>query len=91
MLTLDACRRAGFQPRISCVSLRPESILGLVASNSGVALTMGRLFVYSEHLGVVGVSLDETIRSNVVLAWVKGKRLSRAARTFVVFVVKLAV
>ena len=47
--------------------------------------------LHSKHLGVVGVPLDETIGSNVVLAWVKGKRLSRAVRTFVDFVVNLAV
>ena len=68
-----------------------ESILGLVALNSGIALMMGRIFDYSKHLGVVGVPLDETIGSNVVLALVKGKRPSTAARTFVEFVAKLAV
>jgi len=47
--------------------------------------------LHSKHLGVVGVPLDEAIGSNVVLAWVKGKRLSRAVRTFVDFVVNLAV
>ena len=87
-LTLDACRRAGFEPRISYVSLRAESILALVASNSGIALMMERIFDHSKHLGVVGVPLEETIKSNVVLAWPKNKRLSRAAGTFVEFMGK---
>jgi DNA-binding transcriptional LysR family regulator len=89
-LTEDACRQAGFEPRISYVSLRAESILGLVASNSGIALMMERIFDHSKHIGVVGVPLDETVPSNVVLAWPKHKRLSRAAQTFVEFVKKQA-
>jgi hypothetical protein len=44
-LTLGACRRAGFEPRISYVSLRAVGILGLTASNSGIALTIERLFL----------------------------------------------
>jgi LysR family transcriptional regulator, transcription activator of glutamate synthase operon len=43
-LTIDACRHAGFEPRIFYASLRVESILGLVASNSGVALMMEKIF-----------------------------------------------
>jgi DNA-binding transcriptional LysR family regulator len=90
-LMVDACRQAGFEPRIFYASYRAESILGLAASGSGVALMMKRIFDYSRRLDVVGVPLDETITSNVVLAWLKGKRLSRAAKTFVDFVAKLTV
>jgi LysR family transcriptional activator of glutamate synthase operon len=90
-LAVDACRKAGFEPRIFYASLRAESILGLVASNSGIALMMKRVFDYSRHLDVIGVPLDETIRSHVVLAWLKNKRFSKATRTFVDFMKKLAV
>lgn len=84
-LTLEACRRAGFEPRISYVSLRAESILGLVASNNGIALIMEKIFDHSRHLGVIGLPLEETIGSNVVLAWPRNKRLSLPARAFVDF------
>jgi DNA-binding transcriptional LysR family regulator len=90
-LTVNACRRAGFEPRISYVSLRAESILGLVASNSGIALMMERIFDHSKHLGVVGVPLDEAVTSNVVLAWLKDGRLSGAAGAFVEFMKEWAV
>ena len=84
-LAVDACRQAGFEPRIFYASLRAESILGLVASNSGIALMMERVFDYSKHLDVIGVPLDETIMSNVVLAWVKTRQFSKPTRAFVDF------
>lgn len=90
-LTLEACRQAGFEPRISYVSLRVESILGLVASNSGIALIMEKIFNHSKHLGVIGIPLEETIGSNVVLAWPRKGRLTMPARAFIDFVKELNV
>jgi len=90
-LTLDACRQAGFEPRISYVSLRVESILGLVAANSGIALIMEKIFDHSKHLGVIGIPLEQTIGSTVVLAWPRDKQLTMPARAFVDFVQELSV
>ena len=85
-LTVDACRAAGFEPRIFYASLRVESILGLVASNSGIALMMQKIFDYHKHPEVVAIPLQETISSNLVLAWLKQKKLSEAAASFVDFI-----
>lgn len=85
-LTVDACRAAGFEPRIFYASLRMESILGLVASNSGIALMMQKIFDYHKHPEVVAIPLQETISSNLVLAWLKQKKLSEAAASFVDFI-----
>ena len=87
-LAVNACRQAGFEPRIFYASYRAESILGLAASNSGVALMMEKIFNYSKHIGVIGVPLDEAIKSNVVLAWLKKPKFSKATRTFVDFMSK---
>ena len=81
-LVLDACHRAGFEPRVVYTSLRIESILGQVASGSGIALVMEQLFHHSRHRDVVGIALDEPIPSNLVLAWVKDRRLSLPAKAF---------
>jgi len=89
-LTVDACREAGFEPRIFYASLRVESILGLVASNSGVALMMKKIFDYHKHPDVVAIPLNETISSNLVLAWLKQKKLSEAATSFVDFIRNLS-
>lgn len=85
-LTVDACRAAGFEPRIFYASLRVESILGLVASNSGIALMMQKIFDYHKHPEVAAIPLHETISSNLVLAWLKQKKLSEAAASFVDFI-----
>lgn len=87
-LTVDACRQAGFEPRIFYASLRVESILGLVVSNSGIALMMGKIFYHHKPTGVVAIPLQETIESNLVLAWLKNKKLARPARIFIEFIEK---
>lgn len=85
-VAVDACRQAGFEPRIFYASLRVESILGLVASNSGVALIMEKVFSYRKHPDVVAIPIKETILSNIVLAWAKDKKLSPSATKFTDFI-----
>jgi DNA-binding transcriptional LysR family regulator len=84
-LAVDACRTAGFEPRIFYASLRVESVLGLVASNSGVALMMEKVVKYHEHPDVVAIPLQETIESNIVLVAPKSRKLAWPARVFVDF------
>jgi LysR family transcriptional regulator, transcription activator of glutamate synthase operon len=87
-LAVDACRANGFEPRIFYASLRVESVLGLVASNSGVALMMEKVFSYHRHPDVIAIPLKENIASNLVLARLKNTKESRAARTFFNFMEK---
>jgi DNA-binding transcriptional LysR family regulator len=87
-LAVDACRAAGFEPRIFYASLRVESVLGLVASNAGVALMMAQLVAYHRHPEVVAIPLDEGIESDIVLAAVRGRKLPHTARLFMEFVGK---
>jgi LysR family transcriptional activator of glutamate synthase operon len=85
-LAVDACRKAGFDPRIFYASLRVESILGLVASQSGVALIMEKIFQYHKHPDVIAIPLVELIESKIVLAYPKDKKLSIPARNFWEFI-----
>ena len=87
-LAVDACRGAGFEPRIFYASLRVESVLGLVASNSGVALMMGKVVEYHRHPDVVAIPLLEVIGSNIVLIAPKGKKPSPSARVFMEFMAR---
>jgi LysR family transcriptional regulator, transcription activator of glutamate synthase operon len=87
-LAVDACRANGFEPRIFYASLRVESVLGLVASNSGIALMMEKVFSYHRHPDVIAIPLKENISSNLVLARLKNTKESRAARTFFNFMEK---
>jgi LysR family transcriptional regulator, transcription activator of glutamate synthase operon len=85
-LAVAACRAAGFEPRIFYASLRVESVLGLVASNSGVALMMEKVVKYHQNPDVVAIPLHEVIASNIVLIAPKGRKLPWPARLFFDFV-----
>ena len=84
-IALDACHKAGFTPRIFYASLRVESVVGMVASNSGVAPIMEKIYDYHKHPDVVAVPLQETITSNIVIIHLKNRKLSRPARSFLEF------
>lgn len=87
-LARDACRQAGFEPRIFYASLRVESILSLVAANSGVALMMKKVFDYHQYPDLVEIPLKENIESRVVLAWLKHRKLPPMAAVFIEFIKK---
>ena len=89
-IAVDACRAAGFEPRIFYASLRIESVLGLVASNSGVALMMEKVVAYHRHPDVVAIPLEEVIESTIVLAVPKDRKMPRVAKLFMDFVANLA-
>ncbi|MFN8466699.1 MAG: LysR family transcriptional regulator [Caldilineaceae bacterium] len=85
-LAVDACRAAGFEPRIFYASLRVESVLGLVASNSGVALMMEKVVKYHHNPDVVAIPLQEVIASNIVLIAPNSRKLAWPARLFFDFI-----
>ena len=84
-LAVDACRKAGFVPRIFYASLRVESVLGMVASNSGIALMMEKVFEYHQNPEVLGIPLTEVIDSRLVLAVLKDKPVARVSKLFINF------
>lgn len=84
-MSLAACRQAGFEPNIIYTSSRVESVVGLVAAQSGVALIMEKVLAHVSHPGVVAVPLQEPIESKVVLVYLKSRKLSPAAKCFVDF------
>jgi DNA-binding transcriptional LysR family regulator len=87
-LAVDACRSAGFEPRIFYASLRIESVLGLVASNAGVALMMERVVDYHKHPEVVAMTLEEAVESRIVLVAPKDRKQAWPARAFMEFMDK---
>ena len=82
-IVLNACHKAGFTPRIFYASLRVESVVGLVASNSGISPIMGKIYEYHKHPDVVAIQLQENITSNIVITYLKNKKLSKPARNFI--------
>jgi LysR family transcriptional regulator, transcription activator of glutamate synthase operon len=87
-ISVDACQKAGFIPRIFYASLRVESIVGLVASNSGIAPIMEKIYAYHKHPDVVAIPLQEIIESNIVIVHPRSKKLSKPARNFMELIKK---
>ncbi len=84
-LSVNACKLAGFEPRVFYATLRGASIIGLVAANSGVALMMEKVFNYYQRSDVVSVPLRTAITSRIILAYPKNRKLSKSAKTFLDF------
>jgi DNA-binding transcriptional LysR family regulator len=82
-LSVEACRKAGYDPRVYYASFRVESILSLVASNLGITLMMKRVGDYHHHPDVVSIPLEEKITSNLGIVYLKSKKLSRSAKIFI--------
>jgi DNA-binding transcriptional LysR family regulator len=79
-LAINACRSAGFEPRVFYSTLRGASIIGLVASNSGVAVMMEKVLNYYRRPDVVALPLKETFTSKIVIAYLKEKKLSKSVK-----------
>lgn len=84
-LTTNACRSAGFEPRVFYATSRAASIIGMVSSNSGVALMMEKVLQYYNHTDIVAIPLNRKLESQIVMAYPKDRKLSRSAKTFLDF------
>lgn len=84
-LSMSACRSTGLEPRIFYASLRAASIIGMVASNSGVALIMEKVINYYKHADVVAIPLEQNFESRIILAYPKDRKLSKSAGIFLNF------
>ena len=87
-VSMNACRSAGFEPRIFYTASRAASIIDMVSSNSGIALIMEKVLNYYNRSEVVAIPLEQIIESKIILAYPKDKRLSKPARTFSDFMKK---
>jgi LysR family transcriptional regulator, transcription activator of glutamate synthase operon len=89
-LVMDECGKAGFEPTIFYSSHRKVSVFGLVGTNIGLALMPVKIYEYHQHSDVVAIPLEEHIECNLVLAYLKNKKLSQAASAFIEFMEKVA-
>lgn len=89
-LTLDACRRAGFEPRIACECTEKETAIALVQAGLGVML-LPQLAAALPREGLVAIPISEP-----KLVWQfglvsrRGRELSVAAKAFIELAQKTA-
>lgn len=85
-LIIDECGKAGFEPTIFYSSHRKASVLGLVATNIGLALMPVKSYEYHRQPDVTAIPLVEEIECNMVLVKVKNRTLPAAAGLFSDFI-----
>lgn len=89
-LIMDECGKAGFEPTIFYSSHRKVSVFGLVGTNIGLALVPVKIYEYHKHPDVLAIPLEEHIECNIVLAYLKNRKLPQAANIFIDFMEKMA-
>lgn len=90
-LIMEECRKAGFTPTIFHSSLRYESIFGLTGLDVGLSLMPVKVYEYYQHPDVLAIPLDEDIECNIVLVYLKNRKLPQAASTFIKFIERNAI
>jgi DNA-binding transcriptional LysR family regulator len=79
------CGKAGFEPTIFYSSHRKVSVFGLVGANIGIALMPSKIYDYHKHPDVLAIPLVDNVECNMVLAYLKDKKLPRSAQIFIEF------
>jgi LysR family transcriptional activator of glutamate synthase operon len=85
-LIMAECKKAGYDPTIFYSSHRKISVFGLVGANIGLALMPSKIYDYHKNPDVLAIPLEEHIECNMVLAYLKNKKLPNAANVFVDFI-----
>lgn len=85
-LIMDECKKAGFDPTIFYSSHRKVSVFALVGANIGLALIPSKIYDYHKHPDVIAIPLEEHIECNIVLAYLRNKKLPKTANVFVDFI-----
>jgi LysR family transcriptional activator of glutamate synthase operon len=85
-LIMEECKKAGFDPIIFYSSHRKVSVFALVGANIGLALMPSQIYDYHKHSDVLAIPLEEHIECNIVLAYLKNKKLPKSASVFVDFI-----
>ena len=83
---MDECGKAGFEPTIFYSSHRKVSVFGLVGANIGLALMPSVIYEYHKHPDILAIPLEENIECDVVLVYLKNKKLPRSAKIFIDFI-----
>lgn len=84
-LIIEECRNSGFEPTIFYSSHRKVSVFSLIGANIGIALIPSKVYEYHKHPDVVAIPLEETIECNLVLVYLKNRKLPRTATGFIEF------
>jgi|LAHS01.1.fsa_nt_gb DNA-binding transcriptional LysR family regulator len=89
-LCVNACKQAGFEPKITYKGHRPENIMGLVAKGMGVSLLLKKEVDFFVNPGIQSIKLAQPIKSEIYLTNPKQTSLQYPYHIFVDYVKKLS-
>ncbi len=78
-VTLTACRRAGFEPKVALDGGAMQSALEFVGAGLGVALVPELALTETNNIHALRIA-DQTLQRHLGLVWLRGRSLSPAAR-----------
>ncbi len=81
-LCVEACKKAGFDPRVIFTSYRGENIISMVETGAGVSLLMKKPVVHLTQYKVVFIDIIPRIYTHISLYYRKGTKLSPAEELF---------
>jgi DNA-binding transcriptional LysR family regulator len=81
-ICLDACRKAGFEPKIALTCDRGENIVSLVEKGVGIALLMKKPVAHLIQYRVVFIDIVPEIQTQISLYYLKKAQFSKAAKVF---------
>ena len=87
---LEACRRAGFEPRIVCESGELETVRALVEAGLGVAIVPALATLRMPDTLKAVPLREPKIERQIGVVWAKGAKLGAAATAFLECIVKFA-
>ncbi|MDU2064244.1 MAG: LysR family transcriptional regulator [Sporomusaceae bacterium] len=80
-VVLEECRKHGFEPNIVLSSSQIETVRGLVGKGVGISFLLDAI-AQQDHK-IQSVSLAESMKIEIGLAWKKDRFLSKAAQVFI--------
>jgi DNA-binding transcriptional LysR family regulator len=86
-VTLSACRRAGFEPKVALDGGAMQSALEFVGAGLGVALVPELALTDAHSIHAVRIA-DQLLKRSLGLVWLKGRSFSPAARALRDFLVQ---
>lgn len=81
-LSINACEKCGFTPRIAHTDHMLENLVDMVAKGLGIALLMKPLALHLATPGTVVVDLEPMIKTTIKICYLKESKLSLAANHF---------
>lgn len=82
-ICVKACEQSGFEPKIAYTDHRLENLVDFVIKGMGVSLLMKQLALHLSRPEIAIVDISPRVSSLINLCYMKGSKLSNAAKHFV--------